>query len=108
MKIQLKSVRLDGGTQPRQFINEDVVNDYSEQMLDDNPFLEKSTEDTETEAMGLSQSDQATQRDEIDHERDLQYRESSDTPADANHESEQGPDQESGWDIKWLDHPEMK
>jgi hypothetical protein len=38
MKIQLKSVRLDGGTQPRQFINEDVVNDYSELLLDDVQF----------------------------------------------------------------------
>jgi hypothetical protein len=38
MKIQLKSVRLDGDTQPRQFINEDVVNDYSEQLLDDKIF----------------------------------------------------------------------
>ena len=38
MKIQLKSVRLDGGTQPRQFINEDVVNDYSELLLDDVKF----------------------------------------------------------------------
>ena len=35
MKIQLKSVRLDGDTQPRQFINEDVVNEYSELLLDD-------------------------------------------------------------------------
>ena len=38
MKILLKNVRLDGETQPRQFINEDVVNDYSEQMLDDVVF----------------------------------------------------------------------
>ena len=35
MKIQLKQVRLDGDTQPRQFINEDVVNEYSELLLDD-------------------------------------------------------------------------
>ena len=38
MKIQLKKVRLDGDTQPRQFINEDVVNDYSELLLDDVQF----------------------------------------------------------------------
>lgn len=38
MKILLKQVRLDGDTQPRQFINEDTVNDYSEQMLEDAEF----------------------------------------------------------------------
>lgn len=38
MKILLKQVRLDGDTQPRQFINEDVVNDYSEHMLEDAVF----------------------------------------------------------------------
>ena len=35
MKIQLKSIRLDGDTQPRQYINEDVVSEYSELLLDD-------------------------------------------------------------------------
>lgn len=38
MKIQLKQVRLDGDTQPRQFINEDTVNEYSEQLLEDSTF----------------------------------------------------------------------
>ena len=38
MKLQLKSVRLDGGTQPRQFVNEDVVNEYSEHMLEEAAF----------------------------------------------------------------------
>jgi len=34
-KISLKQIRIDGNTQPRQFINEDVVNEYSELLLDD-------------------------------------------------------------------------
>ena len=38
MKILLKQVRLDGDTQPRQFINEDVVNEYSEHLLEDVAF----------------------------------------------------------------------
>lgn len=38
MKILIKNVRLDGETQPRQFINEDVVNEYSEHMLEDVVF----------------------------------------------------------------------
>ena len=38
MKILLKSIRLDGDTQPRQFINEDVVNEYSEHLLEDVSF----------------------------------------------------------------------
>ena len=38
MKLQLKSVRLDGGTQPRQFVNEDVVNEYAEHMLEEAAF----------------------------------------------------------------------
>jgi hypothetical protein len=35
MKLTLKSVRLDGDTQPRQFVNEDVVADYAELLLED-------------------------------------------------------------------------
>ena len=35
MKLTLKSVRLDGDTQPRQFVNEDVVSDYAELLLED-------------------------------------------------------------------------
>lgn len=38
MKILLKQVRLDGDTQPRQFINEDVVNEYAEHLADDVVF----------------------------------------------------------------------
>ena len=38
MKILLKDVRLNGDTQPRQFINEDVVDDYKEQMLEEVSF----------------------------------------------------------------------
>jgi vacuolar-type H+-ATPase subunit I/STV1 len=38
MKIKLKDIKIDGGTQPRQFINEDVVCEYSEQILDDVVF----------------------------------------------------------------------
>lgn len=38
MKIQLKKVRLDGDTQPRQFINEDVVNEYAEHLTEDVVF----------------------------------------------------------------------
>jgi hypothetical protein len=38
MKLPLKSVRLDGQTQPRQFVNEDVVADYAELLLEDVEF----------------------------------------------------------------------
>ena len=38
MKIKLKDVRLDGGTQPRKFVNEDVVGDYAELLLEDAKF----------------------------------------------------------------------
>lgn len=38
MKLKLKDIRLDGGTQPRQFINQDVVGEYSECMLEDATF----------------------------------------------------------------------
>ena len=38
MKLKLKSVRLDGDTQPRQFVNEDVVADYAELLLEDAKF----------------------------------------------------------------------
>ena len=38
MKLKLKSVRLDGDTQPRQFVNEDVVADYAELLLEDTVF----------------------------------------------------------------------
>lgn len=34
MKVKLKDIRIDGGTQPRQFINQDVVSDYSERLLE--------------------------------------------------------------------------
>lgn len=38
MKINLKDIKLNGDTQPRQFINEDVVNEYSELLLEDRVF----------------------------------------------------------------------
>lgn len=38
MKIKLKDIRLDGGTQPRQFINQDVVADYTELLLESAVF----------------------------------------------------------------------
>ena len=38
MKLELKKIRLDGGTQPRHFVNEDVVGEYSEQMLEEVNF----------------------------------------------------------------------
>lgn len=38
MKLTLKSIRLDGSTQPRQFVNEEVVSDYAELLLEDAVF----------------------------------------------------------------------
>ena len=38
MKLKLKDIRLDGGTQPRQYINQDVVNEYAEEMLESDNF----------------------------------------------------------------------
>lgn len=38
MKLKLKDIRLDGGTQPRQFINQETVEDYSERLLEDCVF----------------------------------------------------------------------
>ena len=38
MKLKLKDIRIDGGTQPRQFINQDVVSDYSELLLESTVF----------------------------------------------------------------------
>lgn len=38
MKLKLKDIRLDGGTQPRQFINQDVVNEYAEDMVETDNF----------------------------------------------------------------------
>lgn len=38
MKLKLKDIRLDGGTQPRQFINQDVVNEYAEEMIESDNF----------------------------------------------------------------------
>jgi len=38
MKIKLKDIRIDGGTQPRQFINQDVVADYSDLLLESTVF----------------------------------------------------------------------
>lgn len=38
MKLKLKDIRLDGGTQPRQYINQDVVNEYADEMLEDDNF----------------------------------------------------------------------
>ena len=34
MKLTLKSIRLDGATQPRQFVNEEVVSDYADLLLE--------------------------------------------------------------------------
>jgi ParB-like nuclease domain len=38
MKLKLKDIRLDGGTQPREYINQDVVNDYADEMLETDNF----------------------------------------------------------------------
>ena len=38
MKLKLKDIRLDGNTQPRQFINQDVVNEYAEEMTETDNF----------------------------------------------------------------------
>jgi hypothetical protein len=38
MKLKLKDIRLDGGTQPREYINQDVVNEYADEMLEDDNF----------------------------------------------------------------------
>lgn len=34
MKLEIKKIRIDGGTQPRSFINQDVVAEYAEQITD--------------------------------------------------------------------------
>ena len=69
-----------------------------DQMLDENPFLEKDTETAEREEYGLAQADAVAPRDDSDHERDAQFKESAEVPADANSESDSGPDLEAGWD----------
>ena len=74
------------------------LNQEIEQMLDENPFLEKDTETAEREEYGLVQADAVAPRDDTDHERDTQFKESADAPADANNESDAGPDAEAGWD----------
>jgi len=38
MKLKLKDIRLDGGTQPREFINQDVVNEYADEMVESDNF----------------------------------------------------------------------
>ena len=38
MKINLKNIRLDGDTQPRKYVNEEVVGDYAELLLEDAKF----------------------------------------------------------------------
>ena len=38
MKLKLKDIRLDGQTQPREYINQDVVDEYAEAMLEDAEF----------------------------------------------------------------------
>jgi ParB-like chromosome segregation protein Spo0J len=38
MKLKLKDIRLDGGTQPREYINQDVVNEYADEMLESDNF----------------------------------------------------------------------
>ena len=74
------------------------LNQEIDQMLDENPFLEKDVETAEREEYGLPQADAAAPRDDSDHERDTQFKESADGPADANNESEVGPDLDAGWD----------
>ncbi len=69
-----------------------------DQMLDENPFLEKDVEAAEREEYGLGQSDAATPRDDADHERDTQFKEAADVVVDANREVEDGPDAEAGWE----------
>lgn len=38
MKLKLKDIRLDGGTQPREFINQTVVDEYAEEMVESDNF----------------------------------------------------------------------
>lgn len=38
MKLKLKDIRLDGDTQPREYISQDLVDDYAEALLEDNVF----------------------------------------------------------------------
>ena len=38
MKIQLKNIRIDGGTQPRQYMNEEVVSEYVELLQENVEF----------------------------------------------------------------------
>ena len=38
MKLKLKDIRLDGNTQPRQFVNQEIVDDYAELLLEDVEF----------------------------------------------------------------------
>lgn len=38
MKLKLKDIRLDGGTQPREYINQDVVNEYADEMMEEDNF----------------------------------------------------------------------
>jgi RNA polymerase sigma-54 factor len=74
------------------------LNQEIDQMLDDNPFLEKDLEATEREEFGLTQADVAAPRDDRDQEYDAQYRESGEVDGDANREVEAGPDVEAGWE----------
>ncbi|MDI9332567.1 MAG: RNA polymerase factor sigma-54 [Alphaproteobacteria bacterium] len=74
------------------------LNQEIDQMLDDNPFLEKDLEAAEREEFGLSQSDLSAPRDDADHERDAQFKDSGEVEVDANREVEAGPDAEAGWE----------
>jgi ParB-like chromosome segregation protein Spo0J len=38
MKLKLKDIRIDGGTQPRKYINQETVAEYAENMLEDAQF----------------------------------------------------------------------
>lgn len=38
MRLKLKDIRLDGDTQPRKYVNEEVVGDYAELLLEDTAF----------------------------------------------------------------------
>ncbi|MEY2659348.1 MAG: putative polymerase sigma-54 factor [Pseudomonadota bacterium] len=74
------------------------LNQEIDQMLDDNPFLEKDLEATEREEFGLTQADVAAPRDDRDQEFDVQYRESGEVDSDAHREAEAGPDLDAGWE----------
>jgi RNA polymerase sigma-54 factor len=66
------------------------LNQEIDQMLDDNPFLELDLEASEGEEFGLSQTDLATPRDDIDHQLDAQFK--------ASGEIESRPEPDPGWD----------